>query len=199
MERCAVGVRVKTGWAMAVLVGGSASAPRVLDRRRIALADPAEPDSVQPYHAAFAAHTHNSAAEVARLVRIVERFGARSTADLLNRYRDGRVVVGVGVVVGSDVDPATIRNDHIRAHAEEGRLFRSVIERTAANAGLATTVLVEKRLHADAARALGGSEAALKRRVAALGADVEGTWRAEEKGAALAAWMLLGRPHRRGR
>jgi hypothetical protein len=33
-----------------------------------------------------------------------------------------------GLVVGSDSDPAVIMNPHIRVHAAEGRLFRTVIE-----------------------------------------------------------------------
>jgi hypothetical protein len=68
-----------------------------------------------------------------------------------------------------------------------------VVERAAVEAGIPATVMVEKRLHAEAARALGASEADVKRSVTALGTQVGGTWRAEEKCAALAAMVILGR------
>ena len=67
---------------------------------------------------------------------IVERFAEQSVADLLKTYADrAGHLAGAGVVVGSQVDPATIKQDHIRAHAEEGRLFRSVIVDAAKRSG----------------------------------------------------------------
>src|SRR5664279_4197420 len=51
MSRAAVGLRAHSGWAAAVTVGGEATAPVLLDRRRLALADDATPRPVQPYHA----------------------------------------------------------------------------------------------------------------------------------------------------
>jgi hypothetical protein len=121
---------------------------------------------------------------VPRLVKLVERFAHRSVARLLADYRAaGYRVRGAGIVVGSVIDPARIANDHIRAHAEEGRLFRSVVEQGLRKARVPVRVLVEKELWVR--RAL------LKQRVTALGERVEGPWRAEEKAAAFAAWMAL--------
>jgi hypothetical protein len=45
----AIGFRCHSGWAVAVTVGGSTRAPRVIDRQRIALLDERLPR--QPYHA----------------------------------------------------------------------------------------------------------------------------------------------------
>ena len=50
-DRAAIGFTVKSGWACAVLVAGSATSPRVVDSRRVDLSDPAIPESRQPYHA----------------------------------------------------------------------------------------------------------------------------------------------------
>jgi len=47
----AVGFRVKSGWATAVLLVGPVKLPRVIDRRVLKLSDPAAPQSSQPYHA----------------------------------------------------------------------------------------------------------------------------------------------------
>jgi hypothetical protein len=121
---------------------------------------------------------------VKRLVKAVERFAHRSVARLLADYRAaGYRVRAAGIVVGSVIDPARIPNDHIRAHAEEGRLFRRVVEEGLRKGRVSARVMVEKELWVKGAR--------LRKRVAALGENVEGPWRAEEKAAALAAWMAL--------
>ncbi len=128
----AIGCRVKSGWAMTVLLAGPASTPRVLDRRRIELSDPAIPETVQPYHAGFGTEQTDARA-VRRLTRIVTRCAKQSLAGLVRAYHAMGVRPRlIGLVVGSTVDPASIGNQHIRAHAQEGRLFRTVIEAAAA-------------------------------------------------------------------
>ena len=187
----AVGFRIKSGWAASALVGGSFDRPSLLDLRRVELSDPAVPDSRQPFHAALVAHTHADRRTAARLIHIVERFARTSLDDLFADWATGRTVTGAGLVVGSQVDPATIANDHIRAHAEEGRLFRTVVADAAARAGLTVSVRIERTLHEEAARALGRSPERLKKDLVELGRHHEGPWRADEKHAALAAWLAL--------
>src|SRR5207237_1207812 len=101
--QAAVGFRVKSGWATAVLLVGPARAPRVADRRASELSDPAAPTSRQPYDA----------------------------------------------------------------------------------------VLVERQAYPAGATALHRAESQLKRAVTELGRAIDGPWRADEKTAALAAWMTL--------
>jgi hypothetical protein len=191
--RTAIGCRVKSGWAMTVLVAGPATDPHVVDRRRIALSDPAIPATVQPYHADFGTE-QTDAAMVRRLTRIVEQCAARSFAELMRAYRAmGLRPRRIGVVVGSTVDPASIAQQHIRAHAHEGRLFRVVVEAAAARHGIRSTLVIERELYRVAARILGGSPSRIQRRAAALGRAVGRPWRAEEKAAAVAGWLLLAR------
>ena len=52
-------------------------------------------------------------------------------------------------------------------------------------------MIPEKQLYARAATVLQLSEAQVRKTVAALGADGAGPWRAEEKTAAAAAWIML--------
>lgn len=192
MDQAAVGFRVKSGWAAVVLLAGPAAEPKVLDRTAVRLADPEVAGSVHPFHAGLELPENEGPGEVARLVGIVEQFAGRSIGDLVTGYRrTGRRLVGAGIVVGSQADPVTIRNDHIRAHAEEGRLFRVVIEDAARRLGLPSSVTVEKQLLARASEVLGRPAARLKEDVRALGKTLGGRWRGEEKSATLAAWMLL--------
>jgi hypothetical protein len=182
---------VKSGWACAVLVTGSASAPRVVDSRRIDLSDPSIPESRQPYHAGFGT-ARNAGADLSRLVSSVKRFGRRSAAGVIREYRStGHELRGVGVVVGSLIDPETIENDHIRIHALEGRLFRSVVEDAAGRCRLACSLFRERDLYVVATATFHQPDHELRVLVTALGRAISGSWRAEQKVAALAAWLVL--------
>jgi len=175
---------------------GPAGSPRVVDRQVLELSDASVPTSRQPYHAVMGARQGDRTALERRLRGIVERVARRSLTQLLARYRvQGRTVRGLALVVGSVIDPASIGNDHIRAHALEGQLFRSALVRAAGKARLDCTTHVERGLYEAAAARLKRTPAQLRRVVAELGRTVEGPWRADEKTAALAAWMVLARAH----
>lgn len=192
----AVGFRVKSGWATAVLLVGPAREPRLADRSIIELSDRSVPSSRQPYHAVMGASPANASKVERRLHKVVEQVTRRSVRQLLRGYgAGGHRVRAAALVVGSEIDPARIANDHIRAHALEGRLFRTVLAAALASCGLRCTVVVEREAYAHAAGVLARTETDLRRAVAELGRSRAGPWRAEEKTAALAAWVLL----RRGR
>ena len=179
-----------------MLVTGPVASPRVLDRRILELSDAAVPTSRQPYHAVMGAPAADRSALERRLRGIVERVTRRSLKRLFAHYRDeGRTVRGLALVVGSVIDPASIGNDHIRAHALEGQLFRTALERAAQRARVACATHVERGLYDAAAARLKRSPAELRRVVAELGRAVAGPWRGDEKTATLAAWMALARAH----
>jgi hypothetical protein len=94
-------------------------------------------------------------------------------------------------VVGSQLDPATIANPHIRAHAFEGRLFDSVLEEALRAHKIRTAILVERDAYAKAAAELKKSIDDLRRTIQELGRSTEAPWRGEQKLAALAAWLAL--------
>ena len=186
----ALGFRVKSGWAATVLLSGPVKTPCVLDRCILHLSDPNVEASKQPYHAAMGI-LQCDAGKIERLRKLIVRATERGFIELMERYRAaGYEIVGCGLVVGSDIDPAKITNTHIRAHALEGRLFRTVLEDAARSFRLNSLVLVERRAYAQAARELKRSEAELRRTVAEIGRSIDGPWRADEKMATLAAWLV---------
>ena len=186
-----IGFRVKSGWAAAVLLVGPAQMPRVSEHRVVELSDPAVPASRQPYHAGRGVG-QTDPATLQRLTAGVRRYAAQSIAEWVASCRNaGYLLGGAGMVVGSEVDPERILNPHIRAHAAEGRLFRSVVEDGTRSCGLTCTTFVERDLFAHAATILGRSEASLKRDLAQLGRTPDRPWRQEQKAAATAAWVLL--------
>ena len=196
-SRAALGCTVKSGWAATVLLIGSPASPHLADSRRIDLSDPAIPESRQPYHAGFGT-ARSSGAELERLVSSVRRFGRRSVMSVVETHASRHALTGAGLVVGSLNDPSRIANQHIRIHALEGQLFREVLEEALAAGGLPCSVWRERDLYSAAATALRETESRIRNTVAALGHEIDGPWRAEQKAAALAAWLVLagrGRDH----
>lgn len=98
---------------------------------------------------------------------------------------------GAGVVVGSLIAPETIANDHIRIHALEGKLFRGVVQDAATRSRLSCSIWRDRELRGLAVARLNQPEQALRDSLTALGRDIVGPWRAEQKAAALAAWLVL--------
>src|SRR3989441_12461190 len=189
----AVGCGLKAGWPTAVILGG-VSSPTLLECGTVHLSDPAVPESKQPYHAALELPEKEGKTVVERLRKVVERAAARSVTELLQQSKDaGRAVRAAGLVVGSMVDPASLHNDHIRAHALEGQLFRTSLEDALRSRGIPCAVFVEKSAYSSATAYLERPEKEVKRLVAELGESHDGPWRAEEKLAALAAWAALAK------
>jgi hypothetical protein len=185
----ALGFRVKSGFAIAVMLRGPAGAPTVIARRIVELSDPDVVETRQPYHHGFYTHEEDGGT-IARRLKIVEGCAQRSVTTLLadESLAECR---GAGLVVGSVIDPKTVGNPHIRAHASEGQLFRTVLQSALESHGIRCQVFVQKQLGAMAVAGLKRRDADIKRVVATLGKDAGGPWRADEKAASTAAWLAL--------
>lgn len=188
----ALGFRVKSGWAMSVLLTGPASAPKLIQCRAVLLSDPKTPQSKQPYHAAFELPEREAKAVVRKLTKVVADAARKSVRELLYEAIELQYEVrGAGLVVGSLVDPATLHNEHIRAHGLEGQLFRTALEDVLRKHEISCNVLLEKTAYTTASPALRKSAEETKKCIAGMSESHEGSWRAEEKLAALAAWVAL--------
>jgi len=185
---CTLGFRVKSGWAAAVLIAHSGKSPTVIDSRVIELADPDVAHSRQPYHAGLGT-AQTDTAKVTRLVRGIERFSRRTIKGLLDEYRATHRLRSAVVVASSLTDPASIANQHMRAHASEGRLFRTVLVDGLENCDIRVRVVLEREVYELLGKALRLRPSEAKHKVAALGESVA-RWRAEQKVAAAAAWLV---------
>ena len=191
----AIGFRAKTGRAIAVVLQGSENAPEVLRRQDVVLSDPKVAESAAPYHAAMEVPWASTAERLRGVLQAIQRVSSRGVAEIAADLRaSGAEIRGIGIVGGSAQDPARIGNPHVRAHAAEGQLFRRVLEVGAADAGLTWISFPEAELNDAAAKHLHLSPAALKARLTAMGRAGVRPWRAEEKAAALVAWIVLVRP-----
>jgi len=182
----AVGFRVKSGFAIAVTLEGPASAPRAVSRRVVEMSDSTVPETRQPYHDGFY-RTEEDAREIARRVKIVNRCATQSIAALLKDTGATRA----GLIVGSLIEPEKVGNPHIRAHASEGRLFRTVLEDALTSRGVRCEVIVEKQLPARTAACLRRAPREIARTLGGFGKALGSPWRADEKAAAAAAWLAL--------
>ena len=188
----AIGFRVKTGRATAVVMMGPASAPCVLLRKGLQLWDPAVPESHQPWHADFELPPDESARIVPVALKAVERVALSALRELVDEVGSTHgSIVGIALVAGSSTDPESIHNPHMRAHAREGQLFPQALASAAKTLRIPAVTLVESEVFTSAAAKLGKSPDAIKLAVTELGRNVGKPWSAEEKAAAAAAWITL--------
>jgi hypothetical protein len=182
----AVGFRVKSGFAIAVTLEGPAAAPSAVSRRVIEMSDSEVPETRQPYHDGLF-RTEEDAREIARRVKIVKQCATQSIASLLKDTGATRA----GLIVGSLIEPEKVGNPHIRAHACEGRLFRTVLEDALTSRGVRCEVIVEKQLPARSTAGLLRPAREIARTLDGFGKALGRPWRADERAAATAAWLAL--------
>jgi hypothetical protein len=188
-----LGYRVKSGWTVSILVGGSVRSPHLYKSDVLNLSDPRSPETRQPYHAAIGKLETNMAT-IKRRIQIVRRTTERSLADLIQRWtKDGCTIRSAALVAGSVIDPESIANPHIRAHALEGRLFRTVLEDALRSHGIRCAIFAERDVYSTASNLFRQSPLQIRRTIAEFGHSVDGPWRADQKVAALAAWISLER------
>src|SRR5438552_8149951 len=114
LQSAALGFRVKSGWAVAVLLTGPARLPQLCDVSRIDLCDPRLPETRQPYHAAMG-KLETDSTKLNQRERDVRSISRQSLTRLLKRYwQNGFRITRAALVVGSQIDPAKIANPHIR-------------------------------------------------------------------------------------
>jgi hypothetical protein len=193
-QNAGLGIRVKSGWTAVVFLTGRAHSPQLSDVNRIELCDPRFPETRQPYHAAMG-ELETDSAKVNQRERVVRKISQQSLTRLLKDYRrKGFRIIRAALVVGSQINPANIANPHIRAHALEGRLFRSAVAETLQANEIPTEVLLERDAYPTVAARLKQSSDDVKRAIQNPRRSLPANgrpWRAEEKLAALAGLFAL--------
>ena len=191
-SRVAIGFRAKTGRAIVVALGGSPTSPVVILKTEIKLIDPKIPATAQPYHEVMDLLWQRWPRAVSKSAKAIERVATKALAQLIEQLEaDGHRPVGVGVVGSPDRDLARIGNPHIRAHAGEGILFRRVLEVGAESNRLKWQRFSDRDFDKAAAAVVGADYPQIRRNLDDLRQIVSPPWRADEKQAAMAAWVVL--------
>lgn len=176
-------------------VGGEVRAPRVVLRQRVEMTDPDDMTAKQPYHAAEGLAVPKASAFLGRLS---ERATARASEGLKAAIgelrRSGCAPRTLGILQAAGRLPAdlgSILASHALIHTADGEHFREALARAGEGLGLAVVRLRERDLEARASTALRIPSSPLKERVLALGRELGPPWTADQKLAALLAWLLL--------
>jgi len=192
MTSACIGLRAKTARAVAVVLAGTSGSPRAVTRTEIALASPANPDLFQPYHQVMDLPWERATQAVRDAERTIEGAAIRGLKALIDELRSRSIDVrSIGIVGAPQCNLAAMGSPHIRAHAAEGVLFRHVLEVGAAGNDLPWAVHSERGFETAAAAGLGLSVAEMRAVLADIGRALGSPWRADEKAAAMAAWIGL--------
>jgi hypothetical protein len=183
----AIGLRLHSGWASAVLMAQDPEgASGLIARRRIMLCE--RPQAKQPYHAAenmkfteaeaFIAECRKAA--IALTVEAVRRLGSES---------GGRKLAGIGLTASAARElPAlsSILHSHALIHAAEGVFYRDAVIEAARRLGIKARAITNRAApeFLDGARDL---REVLER----IGKMAGPPWTMDEKCASLAAFSLL--------
>jgi len=191
-ETAAVGLRVRTGRAVVVILRGTRRGPQIVLRHEIELADPWVPESLHPYHHELGDSGPAGAQARQRGCEAAQKASQRAVRTLVDEMKShGLEPCGAGVVVSSLVDPGRVAGAHPRAHAEEGKLYREAVEAALGLCGLPCTTLLEKNLRSVAVQRLRQTEQKINATLKGFSHAVGTPWRAPEKHAALVAWLAL--------
>jgi len=169
-DPAAVGFCCHSGWAVLVVVSGSAGSPVLLDRRRVELVDASLPR--QPYHAVAEGGWPESVIDAvaeAASIAVGEALRSVARADAL------------GVVATERRLPASLEQilaSHALLHAAEGHLFERAVIEAARGAGLRIHVVEPHSIEVPAA-------------VDALRRSVGPPWQKDHKWATTAALAAL--------
>jgi hypothetical protein len=194
-RRVAIGFSPHSGWAALVMLGGTAEQPEVLARRRVEMADPRLPGSRQPYHAVEGLAVSLAEARLARFRETAtKRAVAAIEAALAHLGRRGYAAAACGILEGSGrrgLPLESVLASHALIHTADGQHFRDALASAAERSGLAVHRVRASDLLKRAAARLSLTEEALRQRVQALGRPLGPPWGADQKSAALLAWLLL--------
>jgi len=188
--RAALGFKVRTGRAVVVAVGGPADAPQILAKARIDVASTFDEGAV--FHVAQTLPIDAARA----LVRDAEiRFIERASTELaaFTTTLEARIVAaGMVAAAARPLPPVeSILKSHALVHAAEGELYRRVFAEAAAAVGARPARIPPDTLAPSIAAALGVTPARLTERLAAMGKAAGRPWAADQKQAALVAWLAL--------
>lgn len=197
MQTTAIGFRVHSGWAAAVVVCGPVDAPVVVDRRKIQLVKTYTYTFRQPYHTAATMPSTDAVKFIRGVQSDAKRLAVASLRALHAELAEGEFKLSRGALLlasGRALPKLErILTSHALIHTADGELFREGLRAACAACDLPVEGIREKELFATASTALGVQAVALQRRIAGLGRSLGPPWSQDEKFAALAAWFTLAR------
>jgi hypothetical protein len=192
-----LGFAPHSGWAAVVILGGTAAKPLVLARERVELCDAKLSGSKQPYHAIAELPIDEARSRLEAFRASSARLAASAIRSLAHTARAAGVDArSAGILDASGRGGATLEAtlaSHALIHTADGNHFREALTAGCAAQRLPVTRIRQSDLLDLAAAELERTPEELRLLVAQLGREMGAPWGADQKGAALIAWLLLAR------
>jgi hypothetical protein len=184
-----------SGWGVLVAVGGDADEAEVIERRRIAITNPATPGATQPYHHASNLEFPDAERHLAACQAASERLAAAAIDQVVEEL-EGRHyrIAGAAVLLASGrplPSLAKILASHPLIHTAEGEFFRNSIRNACGQLKIPVQAIRERELEERLKAAFGKSASRLQRRIVSAGRSIGPPWTKDHKAAALAALIVL--------
>jgi hypothetical protein len=196
LQPATLGVSPHSGWAAVVALGGAPTGPKVLARSRIDLIDGHFPESKQPYHAVEGMAVEEAAQRLDRYRLQAEGMAGSAIRQMREHLADqGYELKSVGILESSGRKGGSLHSilaSHAMIHTADGDHFRNALAAAADKSGLDVCRVPARDLDAQAEARLDRSLSRLRNAVNELGRQVGSPWGADQKNAALLAWLLLG-------
>lgn len=193
----ALGFAPHSGWAVAVGAAEVDRHLRVIVRERIDIADPDDPKSKQPYHSVAGLATGDAAPRLAAYAATAQQMAHEAVRRLVDELaRRGHPTVGAGILEsagrrGSSL--SAILASHALIHTADGEHFRSAIEGAATRCELPVVRVPARELHSRTAAETGTPIERLPLVLKDVGREMGPPWGADQKAAALLAWLVLAK------
>jgi hypothetical protein len=192
-----LGIAPHSGWAVAVLVAGTPAEPRVILRERLELSDARLAGSKQPYHELEGVPLAQAQRQLAHFCACAGGLAESALRALRERAQAAGVEPrAAGILDSSGRSGATlaaILASHALIHTADGNHFREALAQGCQAVGLRVARIPQRELAARATAALRKSPEQLAATVKVLGRGMGSPWGADQKDAALLAWLLLAR------
>jgi hypothetical protein len=207
MRRAAIGISAHLGWAATATVTVARPGLRVLRTDRLEIAGPEDRAAREPYHVAGGfeglERVPRPAHPEAGLKRGLQS-QRRSTRRAVGATEAALAAVGhriafAGILISRGRPAASFEQaigSHTQIHIEEGIAVRESFRLALTRSGNRVELLDQKTIGSTASRELGRPAEDLLAQLSALRPDNGGSWRKEEKTAALAAWVAWSRGNR---
>jgi hypothetical protein len=167
----------------------------MLARLRIEMYDPAVPESKQPYHAVEPLPVAEAARRLGLYRKEAEAMARGAIRRLVHELdRSGHSVVSLGILESSGRKGgslAAILESHSLIHTADGDHYRDALAAAAEVNELVVSRVRARDLDSQAAKCLERPAARLRQAVLRMGREAGPPWGADQKAAALLAWLLL--------
>ncbi|HXV64830.1 MAG TPA: hypothetical protein VEK15_29300 [Vicinamibacteria bacterium] len=194
----ALGFAPHSGWAAVVAVGGASGHPTVVYRGRLEMTDPSRRDSRQPYHAVESLPLVEAEGRLAELRASAMRMAVGGVSKIADELRAKHSPIEVAGILDSSGrkggNLAAILASHALIHTADGDHFREALEAACQRSDLRVVRIRRSDLVTRAVAILGTASSELEASVRAMGKPLGPPWGADQKSAALLAWLLLAGP-----